>query len=105
MTITWTQNTTAQTLQCSCVSSTGAVIELTNATNVILKLKLAQVNTPYVPLSGTATITNPTGGTFTYQFAAADVAQSGDFQLLVEIQFGALILNMLPVLFSIQPTM
>ena len=101
--IVWTQNTTAQVLQCNCVTPAGSVLSLTNATGVTMKMRPDTANTVYSVLTGTGTITNASGGIFTYQFAAADVAQAGDYQLVAEIQFtGGLILNLLPVPFSIQ---
>jgi len=88
-TITWPQGNTNQPLALTLESADGTVTNLSGvaASAITLSLQPAIPLGLFAPCGGTTTIVSATAGTITYQFAAADVAVSGIYQLAVHVAY------------------
>lgn len=91
----WPQGNTHVQLPVALSQEDGTVYDLTGvATNQIgikMRTVLGNVKGPFVALTGTVvSIPSPaSNGIFNYKFSAADVANIGTYELLIDINYGA----------------
>jgi hypothetical protein len=89
--ITWSQHSTHLQLPVKLRTSSGQAIDLTGllASAVTMKTRPASEGSKYASLSGTPTILDPGDGYFSYKFLSSDVAQWGNYKLIVTVSYGA----------------
>lgn len=108
MSILWVQGHTYTQLPLILKQSSTAALDLTGvaANGIVVKVRRKDGRQPtsFTALAGSVSITTAASGSISYQFAAADVAQSGDYQLLVQVTMpNSAVWKNLPVDFTILP--